>query len=385
MIYTKKKIFYWSPSLVDIATNMAVINSIYSIKKFSENYECHLLNFFGEFDRFREILIEKKIDIINYFNKNIFIFLPKYGKLASRISFILIFLLGYFPLKKILNKHKPEFLIIHLITSLPLFLLIFNKFETKFILRISGLPRLNIFRKFLWKISFKKIYLITCPTNKTKKMILQLGFVEETKIKVLPDPVIEVSKFSRKKLKLDKIKETDYYFAAGRLTAQKNFIFLCKCFKEIIKKDSTIKLIIAGRGEENKILNDYIKKNSLDKNIFLIGHTDNIFSYIYKSKGFILSSIYEDPGFVLIEAGMLKKFILTSDCPNGPIEIIKDNFSGKVFKSNNKESFLSKFDEFHKLISVSKQDKIMLLNNLKNIKKFTIFNHFQILNIFLKN
>ena len=105
-------------------------------------------------------------------------------------------------MKKILNTHKPDYLIVHLITSLPLFLLLFNKFETKFILRISGLPNLNIFRKFLWKISFKKVFQITCPTNKTKKMILQLGLVDENKIKVLPDPVIEVSQFAKKKTKI---------------------------------------------------------------------------------------------------------------------------------------------------------------------------------------
>ena len=380
-----KKIFYWSPSLVDIATNMAVINSIHSLKKFSKNYECYLLNFFGEFDRFKEKLTEKKIDLIGYFNEKIFNYLPKHGKLPSRFSFILIFLASYFPLKKILNTHKPDYLIVHLITSLPLFLLLFNKFETKFILRISGLPNLNIFRKFLWKISFKKVFQITCPTNKTKKMILQLGLVDENKIKVLPDPVIEVSQFAKKKLKLDRIKEKDYYFAAGRLTAQKNFLFLCKCFKELVKKNSKIKLIIAGRGEEEKILKNYILKNNLTKNILLIGHTNNIFSYIYRSKGFILSSIYEDPGFVLIEAGMLKKFILTSDCPNGPIEMIRDNFNGKVFKSNNKESFLNKFKEFEKLIESSEEDKIILINNLKNVKKFSIFNHFQKINNILKN
>ena len=34
-----------------------------------------------------------------------------------------------------------------------------NKFQTKFVLRISGLPRLNIIRKFLWKIALKKIHL----------------------------------------------------------------------------------------------------------------------------------------------------------------------------------------------------------------------------------
>ena len=45
------------------------------------------------------------------------------------------------------------------------------------------------------------------------------------KIHVLYDPVIEVSKFS-KKLELNKIKENEYYFAAGRLTKQKISFFM---------------------------------------------------------------------------------------------------------------------------------------------------------------
>ena len=37
------------------------------------------------------------------------------------------------------------------------------------------------------------------------------------------------------------------------------------------------------------------------------------------AKGFILSSLWEDPGFVLIEA-MCNLFIISSDCKNGPVE-----------------------------------------------------------------
>ena len=104
MTKTKKNIFYWSPALVDIATNKSVINSIYSLNKFSNKYECQLINFFGEFERFREEINEKRINVINYFNKKLFLLLPKYGKIKSRFSFILIFLLGYLPLKKSFEK-----------------------------------------------------------------------------------------------------------------------------------------------------------------------------------------------------------------------------------------------------------------------------------------
>ena len=169
------------------------------------------------------------------------------------------------------------------------------------------------------------------------------------------------------------------------MTKQKNFLFLCKCFKKLVDNNKKLKLIIAGDGEYRQIIHNYILKNNLQENIFLIGHTINIFSYMYKSKGFILSSIYEDPGFVLIESAMLKKFILTSDCPNGPNELIQDNFNGIVFNSNSEKSFLDKFKLFSKMNENLFHDKQMLINSLKMIKKFTIFNHYQNLNRILNN
>ena len=36
----------------------------------------------------------------------------------------------------------------------------------------------------------------------------------------------------------------------------------------------------------------------------------NVFNYLNKAKCFISSSLYEDPGFVLIEAGFLNKIVL---------------------------------------------------------------------------
>ena len=155
----KKNIFYWSPGFSKIATFKAVINSAQSIIKFDKKYDVSLINFFGEFNEYNLNIKNKEIELINYFNDKILKYLPKYGWLKSRLSFLFIFLLSFFPLKNLLSKKKPEFIIIHLVSSLPLFLLILFSFKTKFILRISGYPNLNIFRVFLWKLAFKKIML----------------------------------------------------------------------------------------------------------------------------------------------------------------------------------------------------------------------------------
>ena len=366
----QKKIYYWSPFLSPIATCKAVLNSAESLMKYSSNYQSFILNFFGEFDKFIINQEKKKLKFIDHY-PSLVSFLPYRGKLKSRLSFILIFILGFFPLKKILKENKPDFLIIHLITSLPLILLLFFKFETKFILRISGHPKMNFLRKFLWKLTLKKIYLITCPTENTFKYIKSLNVVDTSKIKLLYDPIINVKEINKKKN--EKIDYNNFYLAAGRLTNQKNFMFLCKAFKEIIEENDQIKLLIAGNGEEEIKLKEFIRKNNLENNITLLGYIDNIFPYFKNSKGFILTSLWEDPGFVLIEAGFCRTPVFSSDAKPSPSELIKNNYNGTTFQNNDKNSFLKNFKNY---LDNSK-DKKIILNNLKLSKRFTIFNHYK--------
>ena len=94
-----KKIYYWSPSFVNIATNRAVINSAYSVSKYNHEFNSSIINFFGEFTKFKDELNEKNVDTIDFYNKNLIDIFPKYGKIKSRVSFFLIFILGFLPLK----------------------------------------------------------------------------------------------------------------------------------------------------------------------------------------------------------------------------------------------------------------------------------------------
>ena len=369
------KCFYWSPFLTPIATPRAVINSAYSLQKFSKKNYCSIINFFGEFNVYKKELENNQIQTVNLFGNFIINNLPKYGKIKSRFSFILIFILSFFPLKNLIKKEEPDFLIVQLITSLPMTLLLFFKFRTKFILRISGLPKLNIFRKTLWKIALKNFHLVTCPTESTYNYIKSLNIIEPEKVKLLYDPVIEVSKIKKKIKEKNNFEFKNYFLAAGRLTKQKNFIFLCKAFQQVLAKYPDYKLLIAGEGEDENKIKNYIIKHNLEKNIFLINYVDNIFPLIKDAEAFILSSLWEDPGFVIIEAAFCRKIVFSSNCLTGPREIIKNDHNGFLFESNNIKSFLQNFDKLIK----KKKDKQILLNNLKYIKKFTLFNHYRAL------
>ena len=378
-----KSIYYWSPSLsASIATNKAVINSAYSINKYSKKYKASIINACGEFNLFKDEIKKKKTDIINLSKIHFINYLPKLGKIKSRLSYLIIFIVSFRLLKKKIISDKPDFLIIHIITSLPLILLLFNRFETKFILRISGYPRMNFFRYYLWKKTFKKLHLITCPTKSTRNLLIKLNFTKEEKIKILEDPIIEVKNINiNKNIDLKEKFNKKFILAAGRLTIQKNFLFLIKAYHQLLKNNNDYILVIAGKGEMYKEMNSYIVKHKLQKNIFLIGHKENIFPYFKKASCYVMSSLWEDPGFVLIESFFLKTPVISSDCPNGPKELIINNENGFKFENNKIDSFISSFNKFEN----TGKDKIneIIKNGLKISKKYTIFRHYNSLVVML--
>ena len=373
----KKKIFYWSPGFVKIATFKAVINSAKSIAKFDKNHVSSIVNFFGEFDIYKKDIDEKKIELINLFNKEILKYLPKYGWFKSRLSFLFIFIVSFFPLKKLLNTKKPEFFIIHLVSSLPLILLILFNFKTKFILRISGYPNLNYIRRIIWKAAFKKIYAVTCPTIMTKNELLKLKLIKEEKLHVLYDPIIDINKINKFKNLSSDIPKKKFFLAAGRLTKQKNFEFLINAYEKFIYKSDKL-LLIAGNGEKYKKLSQLISEKNLEEKIFLIGHVENIYKYMKNCEAFILTSLWEDPGFVLIEAAFCRANIISSNCKNGPIEFLEKDKCGFSFENNN----LTEFEKQFHFFCESKKNVLYekKVNALKKTKNYLNFHHFKNLN-----
>ena len=336
------KIYYWSPFTSNVATIKAVINSAYGLKKIFQ-YDTSIINSFGEWNNYKKQIKLKKINILNNPKKSNIT--STEGYLFSRIAFVKIFFHSFLFLKKILIKKKPDYLIIHLITSLPLILFLIFKFDTKLILRISGLPKLNFFRRFLWKISKRNINFITVPTKETLKNLKKMNIFDSSKIYYLPDPVFikkQMNKNFLKKIKNDR----QYILNIGRLTEQKNQKILIKSFKEISKKYRNLKLFILGEGEKFFELSNLIKELNLKNKIKFFGHVNSPYEYIRGSLCVIVTSLWEDPGFVMIETSALKKIVINSNCPSGPKEFFKNGKTGFLFKNDSTQSLINTFDKF---------------------------------------
>ena len=94
-----------------------------------------------------------------------------------------------------------------------------------------------------------------------------------------------------------------------------------------------------------------------------------------KAKCFILPSLYENPGHVLIEAAFCNCPIISSNCPTGPEEFLKKGEAGHLFEVNNKESLLLKLQKF--LIEENKSIKKKKYFAKLNCRKFTKLKHYK--------
>ena len=150
---------------------------------------------------------------------------------------------------------------------------------------------------------------------------------------------------------------------------------MIKSFYEINLKLPKLKLVILGEGEERAVLEKQINNLKLKGKVFLEGHKKNVFNYIYRSKCFVSSSLYEDPGFVIIEAGFLNKIVFAADSKTGPSEILDYSKRGFLFKNNNYQDMVKTFFNFIKEDPKNlKKKKIELKKYSKN---FTIFSHYK--------
>ena len=371
------KIFYWAPFLSDIATIDSVVNSIKSLQKYDvkKKFTPSIINVTGEWLSKKEKLTN--IEIINLYNKPYFENLPKDGIINSRITQILIFLFSFIKLKNLLKQNKPDYFIAHLIISLPLVLFFLFNFKTKLVLRISGTPKLNFIRKFFWSKLSQKVEYITCPTVSTYNTLKDLNIFPVYKLKLLYDPIISINEIKRKKnKKIDDILENkEYILSIGRLTRQKNFSLLINCFDKIKKRLPNMNLVILGEGEERKKLENQINKLNLKSSVFMLGYKSNVFNYIYNAKCYISSSLYEDPGFTLIEAGSLNKIIIAFDSKTGPSEILDNSKRGFLFKNLDSNNLVNTFFDFYE-----SDDEIIKLKKIrikKYKKNFTLFSHYK--------
>ena len=150
-----------------------------------------------------------------------------------------------------------------------------------------------------------------------------------------PLNILQIKRLSKKKIKFNLFKrKTINLIALGRLVDQKDFITLLKAINKI-KSKLEIRLLIIGEGDQKLNLISYINENKLNNIVKIKDRIENPYPYILKSDVMILTSKYEGLPNVLLEGLALNKFIISSNCPTGPSEILDRGKGGFLFRTGN--------------------------------------------------
>jgi len=336
----------------------------------------------------KNYFIKKKINVIiltalkckkKYFDKKckIISLRKDNGFLKSRFFSNLIAAFLFF--KYCRNKNIVIFSLQSNITAIILSL-IFNK---KIIIRSNTSPDKyikNFLKKFIFKFFFNLADKIIVNSHEFKKRFKKIFSITP---EVIYNPfvrnIVRKSNFSffndKKTLKIINV---------GRLTDQKDHLTLLKAVKKLAKLRK-FKLVIIGRGYKEQLLKKYVLENKLQKMVKLIGYKEDSNSYIKISDVFVLSSAYEGAPNVLIESLYLKKYIISSDCPTGPREILNNGKYGDLFKVGDYNELFKLLKNFN---NKSQKIKFKIAKGYKSLTRFDYKNnceqYFQIIFKYLK-
>lgn len=171
---------------------------------------------------------------------------------------------------------------------------------------------------------------VTAISTGIARELVSVYGLPQDKVQVIPNPVDLVRV---KTLAAAKVEHPWFHsglpllVAVGRLHPQKGFAYLIRAFS-IVRQVLPCKLLILGEGPLRAELEGLTASLGLVDDVALPGFQENPYSYVANSTLFVLSSLFEGFGNVLVDALAVGVPVISTRCPVGPEDIIADGVTG---------------------------------------------------------
>lgn len=141
--------------------------------------------------------------------------------------------------------------------------------------------------------------------------------------------------------------KSDYFLTISRFSPEKNILILIKAFRIYRNNGGKKYLKLVGDGPEIEVIEETIKKYSLENTIKIEPWADpaTLAPYYKKAFAFILPSIFEPWGVVLNEALTASIPIISSNNCGGNMEVSRDGFNAVHFNPANITELVNKMLE----------------------------------------
>ncbi|HGU0422191.1 TPA: glycosyltransferase [Escherichia coli] len=179
---------------------------------------------------------------------------------------------------------------------------------------------------------------IVCLCESQKNLLIKVMPKAEKKITIIYNCVDAdiLSKGAQEKVDVD----YKYIIKVARFDERtKDFITLIDAYCKLPKEtQDTYKLVLLGDGPDLENVRNYTRKKNNMQNIFFPGKDVNPFKWIKHSQFLVHSSTSEGFSLVLLEAMLLGKVVIASDCNCGPSDILDNGNAGFLFNVGDVDS-----------------------------------------------
>lgn len=185
---------------------------------------------------------------------------------------------------------------------------------------------------------YSKFNEVLCVSKTVKEGIENKYGVRNAKVLYNPIDRDKILKLSNEEVDINNDSNKIKLISVGRLSEEKGYDRLLRVFNKLNKEGFNIELTLVGSGEKYNELNNYIKENSLESSVSLLGYKHNPYKYVKSSDLFICSSLSEGFSLVIGEAMAMGIPVVSVDCP-GPNELLGYGTYGKLVKNNEEELY----------------------------------------------
>lgn len=245
--------------------------------------------------------------------------------------------------------------------------------------RLEELGTQLVYNKKLLPIVYNFADGIIVMTEYAKRDLIKNWKIKRDKIRIIENPLnIEYINDSMQK-EINWEYGSNVIISVNRLDFVKRQWHLIKAFSEVIKVIPDAKLLFIGNGECKNRLKIITKKYGLEDNIIFLGHKNNVYPYIKKSKVYVLTSKTEGFPNGMLEALCVGTPVVSVDCPGAPKEILANKYisqkaeSIKYLKYGILVPDLSEFEDD----KISNSEKLLAKALIQMLSKEKVYEHYK--------
>jgi glycosyltransferase EpsD len=117
----------------------------------------------------------------------------------------------------------------------------------------------------------------------------------------------------------------------AELTDRKNQILLLKIVEILTIKNSNVRLLLAGEGENSELLEDKVSELNLTENVVFLGYVDDI-AQLYKVADILVASSLTEGLPINIIEGMASGLPVVATNVRGHCDLVKSGYNGFLFE-----------------------------------------------------